>query len=249
MDSVQNLSAMVFCVIAVSAGSLVMGLLGWMAYAGVFRRRSVTDQSGFDVTVPDELQDESASSVMPESFIPEEEQGMEEKSLVLSVEHGFDEPDVVVPCEDTIIPQSELLPSSEESQPITPNEPSDIPRPTEIIEESLVPTCLDACTQPTSDVVDLPMAENSETQIPHVVMMTHSSNAAKSFQRLLESAMSPAPSESEVTATPTQSVADDSSHIPERTDETTDSVARNQRRKGKNQKKKNKRKGGRNGKN
>ena len=72
-------------------------------------------------------------------------------------------------------------------------------------------------------------------QVSNTDIMTHLSNAAKSFQKLLQIVMSQAPlTEINVTATSTQLETDD---------------ARNQRSKGKkNKKKKNKRKG-RNGKN
>ena len=79
---------------------------------------------------------------------------------------------------------------------------------------------------------------------PTDLMAMHSSNAAKSFQKLLQFAMSQGPSETDVSATSTQvEAAADSS--PEQTG----SVARNQRSNGKGKKKKNKRNKGRNGKN
>jgi hypothetical protein len=79
-------------------------------------------------------------------------------------------------------------------------------------------------------------------------MATHSSNAAKSFQKLLQFAMSQGPSETDVSATSTQVEAAADSSL-EQTDATTGSVARNQRSKGKSKKKKNKRNKGRNVKN
>ncbi len=81
------------------------------------------------------------------------------------------------------------------------------------------------------------------------VMMTHSTNAANSFQKLLQFAMSqdPSPSETDATETATQPVAAESSSTnPETTPDS--GVVGNQKRKGKNKNKKNKRKG-RNGKN
>ena len=88
---------------------------------------------------------------------------------------------------------------------------------------------------------------------PTDLMATHSSNAAKSFQKLLQFAMSQqGPSETDVSATSTQveSAAASSPDVLEQTDQTTGSVARNQQRsKGKSKKKKNKRNKGHNAKN
>ena len=46
-------------------------------------------------------------------------------------------------------------------------------------------------------------------QVSNTDIMTHSSNAAKSFQKLLQIVMSQAPSEIDVTATSTQLETDD----------------------------------------
>jgi hypothetical protein len=88
---------------------------------------------------------------------------------------------------------------------------------------------------------------------PTDLMATHSSNAAKSFQKLLQFAMSQqgllVSSEIDVSATQVESAAA-SSPVLEQTDQTTGSVARNQQRsKGKSKKKKNKRNKGHNAKN
>jgi hypothetical protein len=122
---------------------------------------------------------------------------------------------------------------------VTPNEPNDIPQLAQNKDESSVAHNI---AQKSTD------KEESMRVAPTDLMTTHSSNAAKSFQKLLQFVMSQGPSETDVSAASTQvEAAADSS--PEQTDETTGSVARNQRRKGKGKKKKNKRNKGRNGKN
>jgi hypothetical protein len=163
-------------------------------------------------------------------LISEDEKGMLEDAPEL--EYCVHELlDVVVPIEDTIS-QSEPVPprsSEENSSAVTPNnEPNDIPKLAQDKDEP-------SLRVPPTDL-----------------MATHSSNAAKSFQKLLQFAMSQqGPSETDVSATSTQvESAAASSPVLEQTDQTTGSVARNQQRsKGKSKKKKNKRNKGHNAKN
>ena len=211
-------------------------LFGWIVYA-IFKRirRAIVD-----MPTDKQIQDEGATNVIPECLlIPEDEKGMEDATELEYCVHEL--LDVDVPIED-IISQSESVPpiSSEETSPVmTPNEPNDIPQLAQNKDESSVAHNI---VQKSTD------KEESMRVAPTDLMTTHSSNAAKSFQKLLQFAMSQGPSETDVSATSTQ-VEEAVSSSPEQTDETTGSVARNQRSKGKGKKKKNKRNKGRNGKN
>jgi uncharacterized membrane protein YraQ (UPF0718 family) len=221
----MNFALLVFGLITVCVlGSLLMALLfGWIVYAIFKRIRRAMVDTPTDKQI---IQDEGATNVIPECLISEDEKGMLEDAPEL--EYCVHELlDVVVPIEDTIS-QSEPVPprsSEENSSAVTPNnEPNDIPKLAQDKDEP-------SLRVPPTDL-----------------MTTHSSNAAKSFQKLLQFVMSQGPSETDVSATSTQvEPAADSS--PEQTDETTGSVARNQRSKGKSKKKKNKRNKGRNTKN
>jgi uncharacterized membrane protein YraQ (UPF0718 family) len=232
----MNFALLVFGLITVCVlGSLLMALLfGWIVYAIFKRIRRAMVDTPTDKQI---IQDEGATNVIPECLlIPEDENGMEDATDVeLSVDELLDV------FEDTIS-QSESVPpiSSEETSPVmTPNEPNDIPQLAQNKDESSVAHNI---VQKSTD------KEESMRVAPTDLMTTHSSNAAKSFQKLLQFAMSQDPSETDISATTTQvEAATDSS--PEQTDETTGSVARNQRSKGKGKKKKNKRNKGRNGKN
>ena len=201
-------------------------LFGWIVYAIYKRiRRAIVD-----TPTDKQIQDEGATNVIPECLlIPEDEKGMEDAT---ELEYCVDElMDVDVPFEDTIS-QSEPVPpsrSEETSSAVTPNtEPNDIPKLAQDKDEP-------SLRVPPTDLI-----------------ATHSSNAAKSFQKLLQFAMSQqGPSETDVSATSTQvESAAASSPVLEQTDQTTGSVARNQQRsKGKSKKKKNKRNKGHNAKN
>ena len=198
-------------------------LFGWIVYAIFKRIRRAMVDTPTDKQI---IQDEGATNVIPECLlIPEDEKEMEDAPELEYCVHEL--LDVVVPIEDTISQSEPVPPSSSEetSSAVTPNnEPNDIPKLAQDKDEP-------SLRVPPTDL-----------------MATHSSNAAKSFQKLLQFAMSQGPSETDVSATSTQvEAAADSS--PEQTDETTGSVARNQRSKGKGKKKKNKRNKGRNGKN
>jgi hypothetical protein len=229
----MNFALLVFGLITVCVlGSLLMALLfGWIVYA-IFKRirRAIVD-----MPTDKQIQDEGATNVIPGCLKPEDEKEMEDATDVeLSVDELLDV------FEDTIS-QSEPVPASyEETSPaVTPNEPNDIPQLAQNKDESSVAHNI---AQKSTD------KEESMRVAPTDLMTTHSSNAAKSFQKLLQFVMSQGPSETDVSAASTQvEAAADSS--PEQTDETTGSVARNQRRKGKGKKKKNKRNKGRNGKN
>jgi hypothetical protein len=233
----MNFALLVFGLITVCVlGSLLMTLLfGWIVYAIYKRiRRAIVD-----TPTDKQIQDEGATNVIPECLlIPEDEKGMEDAT---ELEYGVDELlDVDVPFEDTISQSEPVPPSSEETSPaLTPNEPNDVPQLAQNKDESSVAHNI---VQKSTD------KEETMRVAPTDLMTTHSSNAAKSFQKLLQFAMAQGPSETDVSATSTQvEAAADSS--PEQTDETTGSVARNQRSKGKSKKKKNKRSKGRNGKN
>ena len=211
-------------------------LFGWIAYA-IFKRirRAIVDTP----TDKQIIQDEGATNVIPECLlIPEDEKGMEDATELEYCVHEL--LDVDVPIEDIISQSESVPPSSEETSPaLTPNEPNDIPQLAQNKDESSVAHNI---VQKSTD------KEETMRVAPTDLMNTHSSNAAKSFQKLLQFAISQGPSETDVSATSTQvEAAADSS--PEQTDETTGSVARNQRSKGKSKKKKNKRNKGRNGKN
>ena len=235
MDSVLNFALLVFGLITVSVlGSLLMVLLlGWISYAS--DDNALTDQSGLDVTVPEENQNEGATNVTSECLKPEDAPDVE-----WSV-HELD--DVVVPFGDTISLKSEPLPPrTEETSPgrnvaVTLNEPNDIPRLAQNEDE---PAVASRIVQNSTDKEELLRVSPTE------IMTMHSTNAAKSFQKLLQFAMSQGPSETDVSATSTQVEAATNSSL-EQTDETTGSVARNQRSKAKS-KKKNKRNKGRNAK-
>jgi hypothetical protein len=232
MDSVLNLALLVFALITVSVlGSLVMVLLlGWIFYAS--DDNALTDQSGSDVTVPEENQSEGATNFTSECLKPEDAPDVE-----WSV-HELD--DVVVPFGDTISLKSEPLPPrTEETSPAVTlnNEPNDIPRLAQNEDE---PAVASRIVQNSTDKEELLRVSPTE------IMTMHSTNAAKSFQKLLQFAMSQGPSETDVSATSTQVEAATNSSL-EQTDETTGSVARNQRSKAKS-KKKNKRNKGRNAK-
>jgi len=219
----MNFALLVFGLITVCVlGSLLMALLfGWIAYAIFKRIRRAMVDTPTDKQI---IQDEGATNVIPECLlIPEDEKGMEDAT---ELEYGVDELlDVDVPFEDTISQSEPVPPRTEETSPaVIHNEPNDIPK---LVHNKVEPS------------LRVP---------PTDLMTTHSSNAAKSFQKLLQFAMSQGSSETDVSATSTQvEPAADSS--PEQTDETTGSVARNQRSKGKSKKKKNKRNKGRNTKN
>ena len=211
-------------------------LFGWIAYA-IFKRirRAIVDTP----TDKQIIQDEGATNVIPECLlIPEDEKGMEDAPELEYCVHEL--LDVVVPIKDTISQSKPIPPSSEETSPaVIHNEPNDIPQLAQNKDESSVAHNI---VQKSTD------KEESMRVAPTDLMTTHSSNAAESFQKLLQFAMSQDPSETDISATTTQvEAATDSS--PEQTDETTGSVARNQRSKGKSKKKKNKRNKGRNGKN
>ena len=236
MSSLMNFALLVFGLITVCVlGSLLMALLfGWIAYAIFKRIRRAMVDTPTDKQI---IQDEGATNVIPECLlIPEDENGMEDATDVeLSVDELLDV------FEDTIS-QSESVPpiSSEETSPVmTPNEPNDIPQLAQNKDESSVAHNI---VQKSTDI------EETMRVAPTDLMNTHSSNAAKSFQKLLQFAMAQGPSETDDSATSTQ-VETAASSSPEQTDETTGSVARNQRSKGKSKKKKNKRNKGRNGKN
>ena len=210
-------------------------LFGWIVYAIYKRiRRAIVD-----TPTDKQIQDEGATNVIPECLlIPEDEKGMEDAT---ELEYCVDELlDVDVPIEDIISQSESVPPRTEETSPVvTPNEPNDIPQLAQNKDESSVAHNI---VQKSTD------KEETMRVAPTDLMNTHSSNAAKSFQKLLQFAMAQGPSETDVSATSTQvEAAADSS--PEQTDETTGSVARNQRSKGKGKKKKNKRNKGRNGKN
>jgi uncharacterized membrane protein YraQ (UPF0718 family) len=235
----MNFALLVFGLITVCVlGSLLMALLfGWIAYA-IFKRirRAIVDTP----TDKQIIQDEGATNVIPECLlIPEDEKGMEDAPELEYCVHEL--LDVVVPIKDTISQSKPIPPSSEETSPaVIHNEPNDIPQLAQNKDESSVAHNI---VQKSTD------KEESMRVAPTDLMTTHSSNAAKSFQKLLQFAMSQDPSETYISATSTQvEAATDSS--PEQTDETTGSVARNQQRsKGQGKKKKNKRNKGRNGKN
>jgi uncharacterized membrane protein YraQ (UPF0718 family) len=219
----MNFALLVFGLITVCVlGSLLMALLfGWIVYAIFKRIRRAMVDTPTDKQI---IQDEGATNVIPECLlIPEDEKGMEDATELEYCVHEL--LDVVVPFEDTISQSEPVPPRTEETSPaVIHNEPNDIPK----------------------------LAHNKDEPSlrvpPTDLMTTHSSNAAKSFQKLLQFAMSQGSSETDVSATSTQvEPAADSS--PEQTDETTGSVARNQRSKGKSKKKKNKRNKGRNTKN
>ena len=211
-------------------------LFGWIVYAIYKRiRRAIVD-----TPTDKQIQDEGATNVIPECLlIPEDEKGMEDATELEYCVHELLDVDVRI---EDIISQSESVPpiSFEETSPVvTPNEPNDIPQLAQNKDES---SSAHNIVQKSTD------KEQSMRVAPTDLMTTHSSNAAKSFQKLLQFAMAQGPSETDVSATSTQvEAAADSS--PEQTDETTGSVARNQRSKGKGKKKKNKRNKGRNGKN
>ena len=233
----MNFALLVFGLITVCVlGSLLMALLfGWIVYA-IFKRirRAIVD-----TPTDKQIQDEGATNVIPECLlIPEDEKGMEDAT---ELEYCVDElMDVDVPFEDTISQSEPVPPSSEETSPaLTPNEPNDIPQLAQNKDESSVAHNI---VQKSTD------KEETMRVAPTDLMNTHSSNAAKSFQKLLQFAMAQGPSETDVSATSTQ-VETAASSSPEQTDETTGSVARNQRSKGKSKKKKNKRNKGRNTKN
>ena len=235
MRSVMNFALLVFGLITVCVlGSLLMTLLfGWIVYA-IFKRirRAIVD-----TPTDKQIQDEGATNVIPECLlIPEDEKGMEDTTELEYCVHEL--LDVVVPIEDTISQSEPVPPRTEETSPaVIHNEPNDIPQLAQNKDESSVAHNI---VQKSTD------KEESMRVAPTDLMTTHSSNAAKSFQKLLQFAMSQDPSETDVSATSTQvEAAADSS--PEQTDETTGSVARNQRSKAKS-KKKNKRNKGRNAK-
>jgi hypothetical protein len=219
----MNFALLVFGLITVCVlGSLLMTLLfGWIVYA-IFKRirRAIVDTP----TDKQIIQDEGATNVIPECLlIPEDEKGMEDTTELEYCVHEL--LDVVVPIEDTISQSEPLPPRTEETSPaVIHNEPNDIPK---LVQNKDEPS------------LRVP---------PTDLMATHSSNAAKSFQKLLQFAMSQGPSETDVSATSTQVEAAADSSL-EQTDATTGSVARNQRSKGKSKKKKNKRNKGRNVKN
>ena len=206
-----------------------------MAWYAIFKRIL---RAMVDTPTDKQIQDEGATNVIPDCLKPEDEKGMKD---ALELEYCVHELlDVVVPFEDTISQSEPVPPRTEETSPVaTPNEPNDIPQLAQNKDESSVAHNI---VQKSTD------KEESMRVAPTDLMTTHSSNAAKSFQKLLQFAMSQDPSETDISATSTQvEAATDSS--PEQTDETTGSVARNQRSKGKSKKKKNKRNKGRNGKN
>ena len=216
----MNFALLVFGLITISVlGSLLMALLfGWIVYA-IFKRIL---RAMVDTPTDKQIQDEGATNVIPECLlIPEDEKGMEDATELEYCVHEL--LDVVVPFEDTISQSEPVPPRTEETSPaVIHNEPNDIPK---LAHNKVEPS------------LRVP---------PTDLMTTHSSNAAKSFQKLLQFAMSQDPSETDISATSTQvEAATDSS--PEQTDETTGSVARNQRSKAKS-KKKNKRNKGRNAK-
>ena len=229
----MNFALLVFGLITVCVlGSLLMTLLfGWIVYAIYKRiRRAIVD-----TPTDKQIQDEGATNVIPGCLKPEDEKEMEDATDVeLSVDELLDV------FEDTISQSEPVPPSSEETSPaLTPNEPNDIPQLAQNKDESSVAHNI---VQKSTD------KEESMRVAPTDLMTTHSSNAAKSFQKLLQFAMAQGPSETDVSATSTQ-VETAASSSPEQTDETTGSVAGNQRSKGKSKKKKNKRNKGRNGKN
>ena len=200
-------------------------LFGWIAYAIFKRIRRAMVDTPTDKQI---IQDEGATNVIPECLlIPEDEKGMEDTTELEYCVHEL--LDVVVPIEDTISQSEPLPPRTEETSPaVIHNEPNDIPK---LVQNKDEPS------------LRVP---------PTDLMATHSSNAAKSFQKLLQFAMSQqGPSETDVSATSTQvESAAASSPVLEQTDQTTGSVARNQQRsKGKSKKKKNKRNKGHNAKN
>jgi len=222
-----------------------------------------TTQSDLDVIELDELHYRNASYSMTE---PEEEQGMEGTALVFLFSSESDlikpclhESDVTNPFEGTIIAPDEPLLCSEESPPVTLSELDDVSRLAELSEENVLPTCLNGfCSQPMADAADFPgsiilspaeascypskqngdesVARNPKTD----VMMTHSMDAANSFQKLLQFAMSQDPSETDATETSAQSVAANSVSTSTETNNTApDSVVvDNQKRKGKGNKNK-----------
>ncbi|EFX88908.1 hypothetical protein DAPPUDRAFT_95725 [Daphnia pulex] len=158
-----------------------MGFLVGMICAAV--RTTFTNQSDLDVTEPDELQDQNASYSMTECLIiPEEEQGTEGTTHVFSFPSELDlikpclhEPGVAEPLKDTIIPQNEPFPdcSEDSSPPVTHAEdyPGSI---------SLSPSPTDASCYPYKQNEDESAVAQNIFQ--KQMMMTHSTNAAKSFQ-------------------------------------------------------------------
>lgn len=221
-DDNEELVLLVFGLITISVlGSLVIALLlGWIAYAIVDTFDTLTDK--------------------PECLKPEDETKIEDATELEFCVHELDNAVRAVPFKDTISQSEPAPPSTEEASPaVTPNQPNGIPKLAQNKDESVEHKIVQKSTQ----------KEESLRVPPTDIMTTHSSNTAKSFQKLLQFAVSQGPSKTDVSATSTQVEAVADSSLEQQTDETTASVARNQRSiEGKGKKKKNKRNKGRNGK-